>query len=139
MNKYIIPVLASALVLAVGCGKKEEPKKPVEAPAAVAKESMLAAKVVRDLVTGNTLHAVPPGGGETYKFFHAKNGAALGVDGYGRKGKWRVTESGQYCLELEGKKENCWSFAKDGKGTYTLVNSNLVPVWVISKIQPGKP
>lgn len=31
------------------------------------------------------------------------------------KGKWRVTESGELCLEWKGKKEKCASVYKSGK------------------------
>jgi hypothetical protein len=139
MMKHAVISLTAVLFLTAACGKKEEAKKSAEPLVAVAKEAVLPASKVRELVTGNTIYAVSAAGGETHKIFNAKNGSVMSVEGYGRKGKWRATDDGRYCLEWEGKPENCWSIAKDSKGGYVVVNKDQLPVWVLTKVQPGRP
>lgn len=90
----------------------------------------MSAEEVRTLFTGNTAEGerregergglMPPGTvnkyAEKFSMFFAENGKVKRIIGERHnKGKWRVTESGELCLEWKGKKEQCASVYKAGK------------------------
>lgn len=115
----------------------------------------LSADEVRTLITGNTAtgerrQGVKGGQGEpglvnTYaeKFtmFFAENGTVKRKIGEKhKKGKWRVTESGELCFQWKDKKEKCAAVYKDGKAykRVTTKSSGRV-LWEITFISfiPG--
>ena len=110
----------------------------------------LSADEVRTLITGNTAtgerrQGVKAGQGEPgivntyaeeFAMFFAENGTVKRKIGeQHKKGKWRVTESGELCLEWKDKKEKCAPVYRDGKAykRVTIKSSGRV-LWEITFI-----
>ena len=117
--------------------------------------SNLSADEVRKIFTGNTAEGErreyeKPGGGfsgkliefpEKFVSYYAEDGTLKQIIGEQKKtGKWRVTDSGELCIEGKGKEEKCAPVYKEGD-IYKRVTKNKTgsPLWEMRYIRfiPG--
>ena len=95
-------------------------------------EQTLSAEEIRNLIFGNTVEAYSNIYNVEFKNFFGKNGAAVLVNGRGKRqeGSWRINEAGEHCTKWEKKEETCAVIIAVGDGTYKMVEKGEVrAIW----------
>jgi hypothetical protein len=115
--RYGLTMLFLLLVLMghsslVGAGESENP------PEVLLPEAVLTSAEVFELFNNRTVYSVTAVQGRESVGYYNPNGEIRQLqDGVKRTGRWRVTDNGRICLQMESLPEKCRIIVKD-QGTY---------------------